>query len=76
MATLSPAARPDKADLDEAVAWLRILWKVPISNEDLNGFFAWSRKKPAARAIYDELSQRIHDLMMAEPPVPAPRSQT
>ncbi|WP_145998487.1 hypothetical protein [Caulobacter flavus] len=42
------AKRPAKADLDEAVAWLRILWKIPISNEDLEGFFRWSRDRPAA----------------------------
>lgn len=65
--TRAPAVRPDKADLDEAVAWLRILWKVPISNEDLTGFFRWSQQKPAARAAYDDLSQRLFDMMMAEP---------
>lgn len=62
------AARPAKADLDEAVAWLRILWKLPISNEDLEGFFRWSRHKPAARAVYDDLSRRVHEAMMAEAP--------
>ncbi len=62
------AKRPAKADLDEAVAWLRILWKIPISNEDLESFFRWSRDKPAARAVYDDLSRRIHEAMMAEAP--------
>ena len=62
------AKRPAKADLDEAVAWLRILWTLPISNDDIEGFFRWSRDKPAARAVYDDLSRRIHEAMMAEAP--------
>ncbi|KQV54675.1 hypothetical protein ASC70_19595 [Caulobacter sp. Root343] len=72
MATLSPDAQPDKTDLDEAVAWLRILWKVPVSNADITGFFDWSRRKPAARALYDTLSQRLLDAMLAEPPTTPP----
>jgi hypothetical protein len=65
MKTLSPPART--TDRDEAIAWLRILWTVPISNEDLTGFFRWSRQKPKARALYDDLSRRLFDKMMAEP---------
>lgn len=65
------AARAGKADLDEAVAWLRVLWTVPISNADLHAFFAWSQAKPTARAVYDDLSRRVHEAMMAEPPRPA-----
>lgn len=73
MATRTSADAPDKAELDEAVAWLRVLWKVPISNQQLTDFFAWSRAKPSARALYDDLSRRVHDALMAEPPAaPAP----
>lgn len=66
MATRTPAARPDKAVLDEAVGWLRVLWTVPISNEDLAAFFRWSRDKPEHRAVYDDLSQRLFDAMLTE----------
>lgn len=71
MVARHPAAKadkPDKAALDEVVAWLRTLWTVPISNEDLTAFFRWSREKPALRAVYDDLSARLFDAMLAEPP--------
>ncbi|AZS19194.1 hypothetical protein [Caulobacter sp. FWC26] len=69
MRTQAPTDRPDKNALDEAVAWLRVLWTVPVSNEDLAGFFRWSQQKPAARAVYDDLSRRVHAALMAEPPL-------
>jgi ferric-dicitrate binding protein FerR (iron transport regulator) len=71
MATRPSADRPDKAEFDEAVAWLRVLWTVPISNQQLTDFFAWSRAKPSARALYDDLSRRVHAALMSEP-APAP----
>ena len=68
MPTRTSADRPDKVDFDEAVAWLRVLWKVPISNQQLTDFFDWSRRKPSARVLYDDLSRRVHEALMAEPP--------
>lgn len=67
MSIKTPAQKPDKAVLAEVVGWLRILWTVPISNEDLTAFFRWSQKKPGHRAIYDDLSRRMFDNILADP---------